>query len=107
MLNCPFKTSLNMRFNSYPRSDWALTVKGRLQVSLHNSLPPPTAGWAVEEVVQGPALPAPLRQEWVAEATHHRVEAARCVPRLEVLQDSVPPAESLEEWSGYKVRRWV
>ena len=93
-----------MGFNAYPRSDWALTVKGQLQVSLHNLLPPPTAGWVVEEVEQGPAPP---RRGWVAEATHHSVEAARCVLRMEVLQDSVPPAESLEEWSEYTVQRWV
>lgn len=93
-------------FNTYPRSEMPQTVKDRLQVFLHNSPPLPTAGWVVEEVEQGPALPPPPGQGYVAEETQH-TGAARSVPLAVDLQDSVHPEVSLEEWSECTVQRWV
>lgn len=84
----------------------AQTGKDQLQVSLHNSQPLPTAGWVVEEVEQGPVLPPPPGQGYVAEEPHQK-ETAHSVPLMVDLQDSVDPEVSLEEWSEYTMLRWV
>ncbi|KAK5898090.1 hypothetical protein CgunFtcFv8_015537 [Champsocephalus gunnari] len=74
-----------------------------LLVSLRNSWPLPTPGWGLEEVGQGPALPLPPGQGYVAEETHHKETAGM----IEVLWDSVDPEMSLEEWFECTVQRWV
>lgn len=68
------------------------------QVSLHNSLPLPTAGSVVAEVPQGPAFLPPPGQGHMAVETHHR-ETTQSVQLAVDLQDSEHPEVSLEEWS--------
>ena len=78
----------------------------QLRGSLHNSLPPPKAGWVVEGVERGPALLLPLGQGYEVGQAQSKEMALSVLLKVD-LQNSVDPEEFLEEWSEYTVQHWV
>lgn len=78
----------------------------QLQGFLHNLLPLPKAGWAAEGV-EGPALLPPPPGQGYEDLVVQNTDTAHSVLLMPVLEGSVDPEVSLEEWSEYTVQHWV